>query len=105
MSRFIRFDLRQGGLAFGEVSRCNQYLSKMILSFEQIKHIYQYCTPRTLRAFSDFFIAVLPVLYGPYFAYISQGFSAGLTYVMPVLFALILVSLDNIQEHLENPFD
>lgn len=77
----------------------------MILAFEQIKHIYQYRTPRTLRAFSDFFITILPVLYGPYFAYISQGFSDGLTYVMPVLFALILVSLDNIQEHLENPFD
>ena len=77
----------------------------MILAFEQIKHIYQYRTPRTLRAFSDFFITILPVLYGPYFANISQGFSDGLTYVMPVLFALILVSLDNIQEHLENPFD
>ena len=24
---------------------------------------------------------------------------------MPVLFALVLSSLDNIQEHLENPFD
>ena len=105
LSPFIRFDLRQGGLATGEVSRCNQYLSKMILAFEQIKHIYQYRTPRTLRAFSDFFITVLPMLYGPYFAYISKDFSGGLTYVMPVLFALVLVSLDNIQEHLENPFD
>jgi len=105
LSQFIRHDLRQGGLASGEVSRCNQYLSKMILAFEQIKHIYQYRTPRTLRAFSDFFITVLPVLYGPYFAHISKDFSGGLTYVMPVLFALVLVSLDNIQEHLENPFD
>lgn len=105
LSKFIRNDLRQGGLASGEVSRCNQYLSKMILAFEQIKHIYQYRTPRTLRAFSDFFITVLPVLYGPYFAHIAADFSVGLTYVMPVLFALVLVSLDNIQEHLENPFD
>jgi len=105
LSQFIRIDLRQAGLATGEVSRCNQYLSKMILAFEQIKHIYQYRTPRTLRAFSDFFITVLPILYGPYFAHISKDFSAGLTYVMPVLFALVLVSLDNIQEHLENPFD
>ena len=24
---------------------------------------------------------------------------------MPVLFSLVLVSLDNIQDHLENPFD
>lgn len=105
LSQFIRNDLRKGGLASGEVSRCNQYLSKMILSFEQIKHIYQYRTPRTLRAFSDFFITVLPPLYGPYFAYIGKDFTGGLIYMMPVLFALVLVSLDSIQEHLENPFD
>ncbi|MGI9249122.1 MAG: hypothetical protein ACR2QI_08905 [Woeseiaceae bacterium] len=105
LSRFIREDLRQAGLASGEVSRCNQYLSKMMLAFEQIKHIYQYRTPRTLRAFSDFFITVLPPLYGPYFAHVAKDFSYGLTYVMPVLFALVLVSLDKIQEHLENPFD
>lgn len=105
LSQFIREDLRQAGLASGEVSRCNQYLSKMLLAFEQIKHVYQYRTPRTLRAFSDFFITVLPPLYGPYFAYIAMDFSPGLTYLMPVLFAFVLVSLDNIQEHLENPFD
>jgi hypothetical protein len=105
LSRFIREDLRQAGLASGEVSRCNQYLSKMLLAFEQVKHVYQYRTPRTLRAFSDFFITVLPPLYGPYFACMLKDFSYGLTYVMPVLFALVLVSLDKIQEHLENPFD
>jgi predicted membrane chloride channel (bestrophin family) len=105
LSRFIREDLRGAGLATGEVSRCNQYLSKMLLAFEQIKHIYQYRTPRTLHAFSDFFIKIMPPLYGPYFAYIALDFSPVLTYVMPVLFALVLVSLANIQEHLENPFD
>ncbi len=105
LSRFIRHDLRQAGLASGEVSRCNQYLSKMLLAFEQIKHIYQYRTPRTLRAFSDFFITILPPLYGPYFAHIALEFSPGLSYLMPVLFAFVLVSLDNIQEQLENPFD
>ena len=105
LSQFIRADLRKAGLASGEVSRCNQYLSKMLLAFEQMKHIYQYRTPRTLRAFSDFFITVLPPLYGPYFAYIAKDFTGGVTYVVPVLFALILVSLDSIQDHLENPFD
>ncbi len=105
LSLFIRNELRQSGLASGEVSRCNQYLSKMVLAFEQIKHVYQYRTPRTLRAFSDFFITVLPPLYGPYFAYLASDFSSGLVFVMPVLFAVILVSLDNIQSHLENPFD
>ncbi len=105
LSQYVRNDLRKAGLASGEVSRCNQYLSKMLLAFEQVKHIYQYRTPRTLRAFSDFFITVLPPLYGPYFAYIGRDFAGGLIYMMPVLFALVLVSLDSIQEHLENPFD
>ncbi len=77
----------------------------MIIAFEDVKHIYQYRTPRTLSAFSDFFVSVLPILYGPYFAAIAQDYSGILIYVMPVLFTIILVSLDNIQEHLENPFD
>ncbi len=97
--------LRADGLASGECSRCNQFVSKMVISFENIKHIYQYRTPRTLRAFADFFIILLPVLYGPYFAHEAASYAPGLTFIMPVLFAIILVGLDNIQHHLEDPFD
>jgi hypothetical protein len=104
LSLFIK-TLREKGLVSGEVSRCNQFLSKMIISFENVKHIYQYRTPRTLRAYSDIFIVLLPILYGPYFAVVSREFSRGLEFVLPVLFSLILVSLDRIQVHLENPFD
>lgn len=105
LSKFIKHDLRGNGLATGEVSRCNQYLSKMFVSFEDAKHIYQYRTPRTLRTFSAVFISLLPILYGPYFAHEASQYSAYVTYVMPVLFSLVLVSLSNIQDHLENPFD
>ena len=105
LSRFIRTELRDKGLASGECSRANQYVSKMTIAFENLKHIYQYRTPQSLRAYSDLFIILLPVLYGPYFAYIGRDFSPGLEYLMPVLFAFILVGLDNIQEQLENPFD
>ncbi len=104
LSRFIK-RLRAKGLASGEISRCNQFLSKMIIAFENMKHVYQYRTPRTLRAYSKVFMYVLPVLYGPYFTHIAAEYPHGLLYVMPVLFSVILVSLDNIQEHLENPFD
>ena len=104
LSLFIK-TMRQRGLASGEVSRCNQYLSKMITAFENIKHIYQYRTPVTLRAYSDIFIIVLPILYGPYFAAIAADYSPGLEYLMPILFSVIFVGLDNIQAHLENPFD
>ncbi|MEM7225132.1 MAG: hypothetical protein AAF495_19295 [Pseudomonadota bacterium] len=104
LSLFIK-ELRRQGLASGECSRLNQYLSKTIISFETIKHIYQYRTPVTLRAYSDVFIYVLPILYGPYFAASGADYGGGLVFVMPVLFSVILVGLDNIQEHLENPFD
>ena len=106
LSQLIRTELRLNGLASGEVSRCNQYLSKMIGSFEKIKHVFQYRTPRTLRAFSDVFITLLPLLYGPYFAALAEDYTvSGLVYIVPVLFAFILTSLDNIQIHLEDPFD
>lgn len=105
LSAFIKDDLRGNGLPSGETSRCNQFLSKMIVAFEDVKHIYQYRTPRTLSAFSDLFVTILPVLYGPYFAAVSADYAPSLVYVLPVMFTMILVSLDNIQEHLENPFD
>ena len=104
LSLFIK-GLREKGLASGEVSRCNQYLSKMVVAFENVKHIYQYRTPVTLRAYADIFILLLPVLYGPYFAAIAEDYAPGMEYLMPVLFSLILVGLSNIQDHLENPFD
>ncbi len=105
LSQFVK-RMREEGLASGECSRCNQYISKMIVAFESVKHIYQYRTPRTLSAFSDFFIIILPIIYGPYFAHQAIEYEAPLlTYVMPVLFAVILTGLDNIQSHLEDPFD
>ena len=97
--------LRSTDLASGEVSRCNQYFSKMMFAFESVKHIYQYRTPLSLRTYSDVFIVLLPVIYGPYFASVAEKSSSYLVFVLPVLFSLILVSLDNIQAHLENPFD
>jgi len=105
ISRFVKTDLRGNGLASGEVSRCNAYLCKMFIAFEDAKHIHQYRTPRTLRMFSSIFVTVLPVLYGPYFAHEARDYAHAVSYVMPVLFTLVLVSLYNIQSHLENPFD
>jgi hypothetical protein len=104
LSVFIK-SLRSHGLPSGEASRSNQFLSKMMISFERIKHIYQYRTPRTLRTYSDIFIVVLPIVYGPHFAENVTSYNYGLQYAVPILFSVILVALDNIQSHLENPFD
>ena len=97
--------LREFDLPSVEISRLNQYLSKLWIAIDSLKSIYFYPTPITLRAYSRVFIYSFPVLYGPYFVYAAQSYSAGLEYMMPVLFSFILVSLDNIQAHLESPFD
>ncbi len=105
MSSTIK-SFRDYGLPSGEASRLNQYLSKMIIAFDNMKVIYHYRTPITLRAYSKGFIYSFPVLFAPYFASTFLTYSPGwLGYIMPILYSFILVSLDNIQDHLEDPYD
>lgn len=98
-------EMRNYGSQSTEISRVSQYVSKMIIAFDNLKIIHTYRTPITLRAYSKVFIYVFPIIYGPYFASTFKDYSAHLGYVMPILYSFILVSLDNIQDHLENPFD
>ena len=101
----LTMEMRQLGVQSGEISRISQYVSKIIIAFDNMKVIHNYRTPITLRSYSKVFIYIFPIIYGPYFASTFHDFDAHLEYVMPVLYSFILVSLDNIQDHLENPFD
>jgi len=101
----LTMELRGYGVQSGEISRVSQYVSKIIIAFDNMKIIHNYRTPVTLRMYSKVFIYIFPIIYGPYFASMAKEFSSILEYVMPVLYSFILVSLDNIQDHLENPFD
>lgn len=98
-------DMRAHGIQSSEISRTNQYISKMMIAFDNLRVVHVYRTPVTLRAYSKVFIYIFPIIYGPYFASTFHDYSAHLEYVMPVLYSFILVSLDNIQDHLEHPFD
>lgn len=93
------------GAVGSENSRLHQYVSKMIISYGVMKNIFYYRTPITLRAYSKIFIYFFPILYGPYSASTFQDYSHGIAYIIAVLYSVILVSLDNLQEHIENPFD
>jgi len=77
----------------------------MVQAFDNMKNIYYYRTPITLRAYSKGFIYSFPIIYGPYFAFAFDEYAPGLAYIVPILYSFILVSLDNIQDHLENPYD
>ncbi|MBI1768168.1 MAG: hypothetical protein HY015_10460 [Bacteroidetes bacterium] len=101
----LTMEFRNHGVQSGEISRVSQYVSKMIIAFDNMRIIHRYRTPITLRAYSKVFIYSFPIIYGPYFASTFHDFSAQLEYVMPIMYSFILVSLDNIQDQLENPFD
>ena len=97
--------LRQEGMSGGEVSRANQYLRAMMIDFEKMRNILQYRTPLTLRAYSRVFLNIFPIVFGPYFAFLGDKSYPAVGYGVAIAYSLVLVSLDNIQEGLENPFD
>ena len=97
--------LRKAGVSSGETSRQNQYLRAMMIEFERMHHIHQYRTPTALRAYSQVFLNSFPILFAPYFASLSQEAFPLAGYGLAAFYGLILVSLDNIQDHLENPYD
>ncbi|GJM42039.1 MAG: hypothetical protein DHS20C20_23210 [Ardenticatenaceae bacterium] len=97
--------LREAGVPANEISRANQYLRQVIIDFEQMNNIANYRTPLALRAYSRLFLNLFPLLFGPYFATISYPDHPLAGYIVAVVYSLVLVSLDNIQDDLENPFD
>ena len=97
--------LRNKGLPANEISRINQYLRAMIIEFERMKNILHYRTPISLRAYSRIFLNSFPILFGPYFAHLAIKFYPAVGYIVAIIYSLVLVSLDNIQEGLEDPFD
>jgi len=104
--------LREGGMPTGEMSRMNQYVKGIISSFEKMRNIRTYRTPLTLRAFNQIFLNIFPILFAPYFAYLIIGKDPNppltnyiIGYGIGILYSIVLVALDNIQEDLENPYD
>jgi hypothetical protein len=97
--------LRKVGVSDIEISRANEYLKTMMVDFERMSNIARYRTPRSLRAFTRLFLNAFPILFGPHFANIDYPAFPFIGYIFAALYAFVLVSLDNVQDHLENPFD
>jgi len=97
--------LRTAEVTTGEISRLNQYLRSMIIEFERMRNILNYRTPTSLRAYSQVFLNIFPILFGPYFAKLCNDSYPVIGYGVAILYSVVLVSLDNIQQDLENPYD
>ncbi len=98
-------ELKKHGVSPTEVSRVNQYLKAMLVEFEEMKIVCDYRTPVTLRSYSKFFLNAFPLVFAPHFARLVDTGGGYLGYGVAILYAVVLVCLDNVQDLLENPFD
>ena len=98
-------ELRKSAISSSELSRLNQYLQQMINSFEQMNNIAHYRTPMTLRAYTLVFLHVFPIIYGPYFAFLTHNFFYFSGFLVSLVYSTVLVSLNNLQDELEDPYD
>lgn len=96
-------DLREKGTP--DLSRTAQSIRSLVRDFERMRNILEYRTPSSLRSYSSVFLNSFPVFFAPWFAFLGQEYGPWLSYFVAVLYSLVLVSLDNIQDDLENPFD
>ncbi len=74
-------------------------------SFEKMNNVACYRPPVSLRAHSRMFLNLFPIIFGPYFANLAFPAYPWVGFAVAALYAIVLVSLDNVQDHLENPFD
>jgi hypothetical protein len=97
--------IRKSGAYPSDAARVNRGLMQMMIDFERMRNVRNYRTPASLRAYSQFFLNVLPVLFAPHFAFLAERHGPAVSLIVAALYSTLLVSLDNIQEALEDPFD
>lgn len=101
----LALQIRAGGAYPSDAARVNRGLAQMAIDFERIRNVRNYRTPGSLRAYSQLFLNLIPILFAPHFANIAPKQGPALSLLVAALYSALLVSLDNIQEALEDPFD
>ncbi len=86
--------------------RIFRYMNDMQEGFENVFAINIHRTPRALKAYCLIFIYIFPLIYAPTIIYnIGATHSDLVVYFIVVVTEFILISLYNIQDHMEYPFD
>lgn len=98
-------NLRKLGVFPPELVKMNDHLRMLIIDFENIINIKNYRTPNSLRSYTKVFLNFFPIIFGPFFAHVAAIKTLPFGIILAIIYALVLTSLDNIQEDLEDPFD
>jgi len=83
-----------------------RYLNGLHDSVENLHAIHVHRTPISLKAYCEFFIYAFPIIYVPAMIYnVGLESPKWITFVIVLFSEFILISLFNIQDHMEYPFD
>ena len=86
--------------------RTFRYMKDLHESIENLHAINTHRTPISLKAYCLVFIYIFPLIYAPTIIYdVGLENNQGITYFIVLLTEFILISLYNIQDQLEYPFD
>lgn len=86
--------------------RIFRFMNKLHESMENLNAINIHRTPQSLKAYCQIFLYIFPFIYAPVIVNnVGTSFPHFVPYSIVLLTAFILISLFNIQDQLEYPFD
>ena len=96
----------QEEISGGESFKIIRFLRDVHNSVENTIAIYTHNTPVSLRAYCLIFIYVFPFIYAPALLHrLDEGSPNWVVYALSLVTGFILISLYNVQDQMENPFD
>ena len=96
------------------IARIIHLLNMMCLSFERLRVIREYRSPRSIRSFTKVLIFALPLLLSPYYVYLGSksiiinGVNVNTEwspYYIAIMVAFVFGALQGVQDKLDDPFD
>jgi predicted membrane chloride channel (bestrophin family) len=107
MDKVHAFILTNQGHLSGKLrDRLIKFMNKLHDALENLIAIKEHRTPLSLKAYCKVFIYLFPIIYAPtIISHVGFDTKQGFTYFIVLLTEFILISLYNIQDQLEYPFD
>ena len=88
------------------MSRAIHLLNTMCLSFERLRNVREYRSPRSIRSFNKVLIFVLPFILAPYFVFLGKKIDNHWSpYYIAIMASFIFGCLQGVQDKLDDPFD
>ena len=88
------------------MARVIHLLNTMCLSFERLRNVREYRSPRSIRAFNKVLIFFLPFILAPYFVFLGKKINNHWSpYYIAIMVSFIFGCLQGVQDKLDDPFD